>query len=296
MWMRHNFRDGSSETTLIPMPTPDAETLQDHIAGTYFDLRLGVGIVAAVLPIALWGIGRVRADESLRCSMSVYYYSLSQHPAARDWLVGTLCAVGVFLYLYRGFTKPENWALNVAGLLAVAIALVPTTPGCAKGAPPTAHTVFAIIFFLAIAYVSVFRAEDTLSLVRDTDKAKRLRTWYRILGAVMATSPFVAVALDRWTRGNPTERHATFFIEAIAVWTFAAYWITKSIELRATDADLLAAQGALAPVPPPIDGHDRAPGRFVQTALPTKHERGNLGPSSPESPRSHSTTASSDLR
>ena len=30
----------------------------------------------------------------------------------------------------------------------------------------------------------------------------RLRTWYRLLGAVMATSPFVAVALDRATSGR----------------------------------------------------------------------------------------------
>ena len=236
--------------------------LQKHISGTYFSLRLGIGLLAVALPLALWLGGRFADHEALRCSMSAYYYS----PAMRDKFVGLLCAIGLFLYLYKGFSRQENWALNVAGALAVGIALVPTSPECEGGKGIALHGLFAILFFVAIAYVAVFRAADTLSLIRDTRRAKRLRAFYRGLGVLMVASPLVAVVLAQSLQPGSPGSSRVFFVETVAVLTFAAYWLVKSRELSVTDAAKLAIEGQLKPAPPPLAGVERPPGNLVQIA------------------------------
>lgn len=240
----------------------DANDLQKHISGTYFSLRLGMGVLAAALAPALWLGGRFADHEALRCSMSAYYFS----PTMRDKFVGVLCAVGLFLYLYKGFSRQENWALNVAGAFAVGIAIVPTSPDCEASTGITLHGAFAVLFFVAIAYVCVVRAADTLSLIRDTRKAKRLRTVYRGLGVLMIASPLVAVVLAQSLQPGGPKRSLVFFVETVAVLTFAAYWLVKSRELSATDAEKLALERKLKPASPPPAGVKRAPGDVVQIA------------------------------
>ena len=238
----------------------DAGQLQKHMSGTYFALRVGMGVLAAVLPFLLWLGGRLVDAEPLRCSMSAYYHS----PAMRDTFVGALVAIGVFLYLYKGFSRQENWALNLAGVLAVGIAMVPTGLQCGEGGGPfTLHGTFAVMFFLSIAYVCVFRAPDTLSLIRDAREATRLRTAYRWLGAVMVLSPMAAAALT-FLLPHGARGRSVFFVEALAVLTFATYWLIKSREMSATDAERLALERKLQPassVTPAVDG---GPGRLVQ--------------------------------
>jgi hypothetical protein len=238
----------------------DAGELQRHMAGTYFALRIGMGVLAAALPLLLWLGGRFIDREPLRCSMSAYYYS----PAMRDTFVGVLVATGVFLYLYKGFSRQENWALNLAGALAVGIAMRPTTPQCGDGGLFTLHGTFAILFFLSIAYVCLFRASDTLSLIRDARRARRLRAVYRALGVLMVVSPAIAAALSAILRSGANESSALFLVEAFAVLTFAAYWITKSREMSVTDAELLALERKLQPATHPKPANTRSPGRLVQ--------------------------------
>ena len=76
------------------------------------------------------------------------------------------------------------------------------------------HAVAAILFFACLAYVSVFRAGDTLSLVRDTSRAQMLQRVYRGLGIVMVASPLVALAAERVLRPPGGEPSVVFFVEA----------------------------------------------------------------------------------
>jgi hypothetical protein len=245
-------------------PKTDPQSLQKHMVGTYFSLRLGMGLLAAVLPPLLYLIGRFVAGSPLRCSMSAYYHV----EAARDVFVGVLIAVGTFLYLYKGFSTKENAALNLAGAFAVGIALVPTGSECGQGMRLLSlHGVFAVVFFLAIAYVSIARASDTLSLIRDPARAKRYRTIYRSLGWLMVLSPLGAVAINFYLgrRGAAGDSVLVFLIEAFAVFTFAAYWLFKSRELSETDAEELALEQALkrkSATPSPEDD----PGELIQIA------------------------------
>jgi len=231
----------------------NAVMLREHMASTYMNLRLGIALIGAALPLLLWIGGFLGGEKSLLGSMSAYYYS-----HMRDVFVGFLVSIGVMLYLYKGFSTKENWALNLAGALAVGIAMVATAvPGGPRTLESRIHKTFAVMFFLCIAYVAIFRAPDTLSLIHDQAKAARLRKTYRLLGAGMVISPLVAVILSFLHPGS-----FTFFVEAVAVWIFSTYWLVKSREIRESDAEALALAGKIE-ASPALE-RSGAPGRLVR--------------------------------
>jgi len=61
--------------------------------------------------------------QCLQTSISAYYYT-----PVRAIFVGTLITIGVCMVVLKGNTEPEDILLNVAGILAPGVALVPT-PG-----------------------------------------------------------------------------------------------------------------------------------------------------------------------
>lgn len=234
--------------------------LRDHFTLTYFSLRLGIALLGALLPAALLAAALFLEGGDLRGSMSAYY-----HSPMRDVFVGSLVAIGACLYLYKGFSEAENRALNAAGLLVVGVAYLPTSEeGGPRDLVSTLHGVFAVVFFLCIAYVCLFRAADTLSLIRDTARADRRRALYKGLGGAMIILPAFAVVLSLAFPDGGFADTTTFWVEALAVWVFAAYWVAKSNELRKTDAERLAAQGKLTETEAPSLP---AGGRLVQTAV-----------------------------
>jgi hypothetical protein len=225
-----------------------------QIAGTYRALRLTLVILAFVFPPALPVGGKILRDLPLYHSMSAYYHyhvhlgSVSPPiPAGdkpgqgpmRDVFVGALFALGALLVAYRGFSWLENWALNLAGVLAWGVALFPmdwppATGGISK------HGVCAFGFFGCIAYVCIWRSRDTLSLVPDADWMKKFYlSIYRTLGVLMVLLPCAAWALSKWA-GNGS---ATFWAEFAGVYVFACYWLVKTIETSKSGVDEKAARG-----------------------------------------------------
>lgn len=232
------------------------DDLGRHIESTYHGLRIGILVIGALLPLLLWVGGSGAHGVPLRASMSAYYYT-----GMRDVFVGALCAIGVALFVYKGFSRAEHRTLSLAGVLVVCVALFPTRSGSQWTFASVVHAVAALGFFACLAYVSVFRASDTLSLVRDTTVARGFQRWYRILGVAMIASPVLAVVFALLVREPGGALRLVFFLEMFGVWAFAAYWGVKSREIRATSADFALARGVLLRVPP-----TSVPGRLIQTA------------------------------
>lgn len=258
-------------TTVATHPSP----LKRHVTATYLNLRVGVGVLGFALPWTLWIVGRILAGLPLQPSMSAYY-----HSPMRDVFVGVLVAVSLFLHLYKGFSSAENWALNFAGIFGVGVALFPT--GAEEEVTTltsTLHGTFAVLFFTCIAYVAIFRASDTLSLIRDAAEARWLRDVYRVLGVGMIVLPLAAVALS-YLLDPGGGRSVIFFVEAAAVTVFAVYWLVKSREMKKTHAEALAAEGKLRVSTPPREGR-RALGRLTQVG-PPEDEVVGWGDTSPE--------------
>jgi hypothetical protein len=216
-----------------------AQELQDHFAGTYFNLRFGFGLLGAALPLILLFAGLLMG-LGLLGSISAYYDS-----DLRNVFVGVLVATGVCLFLYKGFSRQENLALDCAGICLVLVAFVPSSSN------ETVHVISAVLFFLFIAYVSIVRANDTLFLIGDNESERRFMAIYIVLGIAMIVSPLAAIAFAQsvgyvWS--------VVFWIEAFAMWAFAAYWILKSVELKKTNADAKAWRGELKVKPVPAGG------------------------------------------
>src|SRR5688572_6066749 len=84
-------------------PPPKPPSIQKHVLGTYFTLRLGLGVLAVAFPLVLVIGGKLWADLDLQDSMSRYYHATRSGRSMRDWFVGILFAMGAVLYLYKGF-------------------------------------------------------------------------------------------------------------------------------------------------------------------------------------------------
>ena len=197
--------------------------LLPHILSTYFILRIGMGIIAIAFPISLWFVGLLRGVE-LQTSMSAYY-----HTSMQDVFVGILFALGTFLYLYKGFSKGENIALNFAGVFALGVALFPEGDKFI-----TVHGVCAGLLFVCMAYVCIFKASETLDLMKDKELAARYSRFYKILGFAMIILPLTAFLLLS-VLGKI--QYVIFLAEAAAVWVFGIFWVTKGKEIHATQVD-----------------------------------------------------------
>ncbi|MGW6200058.1 hypothetical protein ACWF0M_28210 [Kribbella sp. NPDC055110] len=90
---------------------------------TYRYLRMAMPAMIAVLAAALVIEWAKTDPHCLQTSISAYYYT-----PVRAIFVGSLVTIGVCMVVLKGNTEPEDILLNVAGILAPAVALVPT-PG-----------------------------------------------------------------------------------------------------------------------------------------------------------------------
>ncbi len=248
--------------------------LQKNITAAYLSLRVGIAGMAIALPFVLWIGGHIVSHQPLQGSMSAYYHCGAG--AMRDIFVGFLFAIGAFLYLYKGYTELENYALNFAGVFVIGVALVPMEWDCGSACNKfTLHGTLAVLFFLSIAYVCIFRASDTLSLIPDKKSKTRYRKIYKLLGVAMIVLPTIAVALSSILEHDSKRPKGTFFVEAAGVLVFASYWIVKSFEIARTDAEQFALKGKLKARPyRAVDAFKEIPVEIVQPQLEQQQDLG----------------------
>jgi hypothetical protein len=229
------------------MDRKSAGELQDHMLGTYASLRVGLAVIAAALPLVVLFAGSALHHVWLEPSISRYYHTPARllFLTTRDLFVGGLFAAAACLYLYKGFSTRENVALNLAGVFAALVALLPTAAGKGDhGIVPTLHRTSAVLFFVSIAYVSLFRSRDTLRLL-PPEKQKQFAPRYFWTGVAMLVSPAGAIALSLALDGESRFRTLVFWVETLGVWAFAAYWVVKTLEMRETAAERRALDAEL---------------------------------------------------
>lgn len=232
----------------------DNRTLQYNILATYNSLRYGMFFIAVSTPIVivLWGYV---FDVEWQNSISAYYFApmaddvtkYSVYPG-RVLFVGILFALGSFLYLYKGFSKREDIALNCAGVCSLGVALCPMY--AQAGYIPFSnvlHVAFAILLFISMAYTAIFCHDETVRWIADAPRRARYRAAYRVIGWFMALFPVIGLVLAYFF--GAVQRNV-FWIEAAGIWAFAAYWLTKSRELKESEAEIRAVTGTLGqPLP-----------------------------------------------
>jgi hypothetical protein len=196
---------------------------QDHFqrvfeaqaARSYLYLSLGIGLIAAFLPpLLVW-----RGGYWIHDSISRFY--TSDVGSSRDVMVGMLCAIGVFLFLFHGLSKAENRLLNIAGAAVILVAWVPMPVS------ELIHRGSAIVFFLLIGIVAIRYSKERVKKIPHERARRNFKTAYNVAGTAMIALP-LSIAVLQFTPWR--FEHYMFWLETAAIESFAIYWFAKTLE------------------------------------------------------------------
>ncbi|QEH35928.1 hypothetical protein OJF2_44850 [Aquisphaera giovannonii] len=212
---------------------------------SYMGLRRAIGEIGLLLPIVLGPVGRLAFGIEIQDNMSSYY-----HTPLRDVFVGSMCAIGVFLYCYRGYDWIESWTGKVGCTSALGVALCPLDPGSdplsQRSVLGYLHTLSGGAFFLTLAFYSLYHFPSTQAGKHEVAPHESQRNFvYRASGVVillsMAAMGGYLFLLPAGPKRLLNDFNFLFWMEWVAVWAFAAAWLTKGRAILADIAlDLLA--------------------------------------------------------
>jgi xanthine/uracil permease len=219
-------------------------------------LRIAVGIVGILLPIALWFFEWriLNAPVHVRDSLSSYY-----HSAARDWFVASLAVIGVLLITYMtGMWRSVEFVFStIAGIALLGVAFFPTErPHLLQGAPlcqaspkppdctelehrwgehlwvgdiHLACACIALVSLGLIAFLWAGRAQ--WGNKRKSDST--LSVIHAICGSLIATALIIALTgwISPWR--EPVFHLTPFYIgEVVTVLAFGVSWVVQGLDLR----------------------------------------------------------------
>ncbi len=203
----------------------------NYLIINYLTLRKAVGCLGIFLPVVL-GVSSVLKDVPVEISISHYY-----HSPMRDFFIGVMCSVGLFLFCYNGYKKSKDGlASRIAGLLAFGVAFLPTTfkdpskpcnPDFEGDTTGILHLACAALFFLTLALISLFLFTKTDG--RVTPQKKIRNTIYKVCGIAMILC-LVLMVLYFAIPGIKCEYQSmkpVFILEALGLFFFGTSWLIK---------------------------------------------------------------------
>lgn len=228
--------------------------LRESVLETHPHYRTAIGVLGVTLPPTLI-LAWLALGAKVESSISAYYYT-----PLRDWFVGTLWVIGVFLFFYRYRPRQpgqarskrvsvqtgaaDSWLGKAAGLCAVVVALVPTAPPPeSKAVPPTIgmlHGAAAAILFLCLALFPLL----LFSQSRGRRNVYRFLGWTMIALLVLTVAyAFAPAGFKEATAGL----RPILILETFLILAFGASWFAKGWELAAHARDDEPSQDAGAP-------------------------------------------------
>lgn len=203
---------------------------------TYRKIRRAIGYLGISLPVFLVVMSAIPLFKtSVQSSVSHYYYT-----NFREIFTGTLCAVSLFLIRYKGYKNSVFWKndtllTNIAGVMALGVAFIPTNPDmeCYKiytlipyswewiGA---LHYVFAGLLFLIFALLAIFVFTIGQNQFNDLPKSFiNENNIYRICGY----SIIIFIILIPVFAHFKLLKYSTLVFEALSLFAFGVAWLIK---------------------------------------------------------------------
>jgi hypothetical protein len=205
---------------------------------SYHAMATLVGMITSLLPfvlgggtilLALIGPGHTLPQPILQRSISDYYYT-----AMGSVYVGSLFVVGAFLICSRGYERTDEIAGYLAGLFTIGVALFPSEdPHLTHYSRLQinigfAHTAFAALMFLAIAYFCLFLFRRSSPHRKPTRSKQHRNVIYTVCGVVIVVCICLIVI---FTLNGVARSHRPFnpllVSESIALEAFGVAWLTK---------------------------------------------------------------------
>jgi hypothetical protein len=204
---------------------------------SYYAMSKALGLVALSLPFVLGlgsialslGANRALPHPLLQRSISDYYYT-----PMRNYYVGSLCAIAVFLLCLRGYDVADEVAEFLAGIFAFGVAVFPpVNPRAAQYSSMQVkmgfvHAGFAALMFLTLAYLCVFRFRKTAPGVVLTRRKRHRNRVYAACGVAIVVSMvgMTSLTLARILEGRHPSQWL-FWLESLAMAAFGTAWLTK---------------------------------------------------------------------
>ena len=193
---------------------------------SYLSMRRAIGILGISLPFVLIIGAFIKAEpQALQDSISDYY-----HTGMRDYFVGILCAVALFLFSYKGYVNEkekykfkDNIAGNLAAIFALLVAFCPTS-GSLIG---KIHLVSAGLFLLTLSYFSFFLFTKGTS---DTVQKRRRKRVYRSCGIIIAGALLLLILYFAFLKELfPCIQNIkpVLLLETVALIAFGTSWLIK---------------------------------------------------------------------
>jgi hypothetical protein len=222
---------------MLQPPQPN-KTNESGFVISYLNLRKAVGILGIALPVVLFsGFLLLDKDCKLPPSISHYYYT-----NFGTYFTGTLCAVALFLFSYKGPESTDEKAAMLASACALGVAFCPTNAykdivgDCIRVSIPANavrnafHYGFAALLFLTLAYFSLVLFTKTTE--QGPTPAKRIRNKiYKICGWTIigcVAGILLTTLMDYLHMAAPKKLDiSTFILEAIALFAFGYSWLIK---------------------------------------------------------------------
>lgn len=143
-----------------------------------------------------------------------------------------LGVAGILLVCYKGYDLQDRIVCTLAGIFGLGICLFPCalpdksimnvgTFGIPSNISGVIHNICAVIFFVLLAYNSIFLFTKTSGEM--TDEKKKRNVIYKICGYGMIGSFILLIPFALFDI-----RVGTWIVEAIALTFFGISWLTKS--------------------------------------------------------------------
>lgn len=231
---------------------------------SYHKIRRSVGIIGMLLPFALWITNTIinesnilnnsfwihfdepyQPEANLKDSISHFYYS-----TVGELFTGSLCAVSLFLFCYRGYGKPtsgkyrfipsDNFMCNFAAIMALLVVIFPTSSTVeindnfrafvsSKNAGYI-HYGAAALFFITLSIISFVNFRRT-EIPEEFGKNES-HPIFKYCGIIMMLCLLILVIIfifesmqinTSWVETY----NITFWLETIMLLAFGTSWVIK---------------------------------------------------------------------
>jgi len=176
--------------------------------------------------------GYLFSKISIQQSISYYYYT-----NMRDFLVGLLFCVSMFLITYRGYLVIDNLVTSLCGIAGMGIAIFPCLYDPDKGLPVgifqlrsetsyIIHLSCAGLFFFLLAMNSMFLFTISKGPKKTENKKKRNRIYYGC-GITILLSLITLAVLFKTNKEAIDKYKVTLIMETIMLFAFGISWLVK---------------------------------------------------------------------
>src|SRR6202789_2061123 len=225
--MPHATNTASGEVpifTASPSPSSPRGTVPPYVL-SYFAMRRAAGWIGIFVPIvAAFLTLAIDSHHHLPDSISASYYTIG-----RNYFVGSLCAVGVFLISGVGYNE-DRFLSFLAGAMAFVVAFSPCSPPKCYGITIHGHSnvfhgIAATLLFADLAWMCLFRFTLSGDQKPNSSERKKLtaakknrNVVFRLCGLLMVFG--MAVQVIAWLIGLATRRHVhylTYGVETLCL-------------------------------------------------------------------------------